>query len=741
MTSSAHHPGTRRRGVTRRGARAGILTAALAMGAALLLPPAPAGALDGSVDVRQSDQHARTNDDSFQTSWRRETLTGRQSLRVGPRVLLEATYRGTRERTDSGADGSGVIRQTTQAPDVSLGYRTSALQIGVKGGYLERDTSDDGDVTSETTRKRITAWLNARPASGTRLSSNVARSVTEATDFAGRTDENRQTSGFALLEQQLGGSWFGQYRFSGLSGDVTRLGSTRDQTTHGLEFRGSPRTEDGRVATTFRVRSQLFDQRRSADTGEETVRFETPLWAGLTLDDTPETLDPLEGDVLPAPGLADGDRVTITPINIGDAAPVVREFGGDYRNLQFDFGESMLFSSAAVYVDDRLPQPQLFQWQAWVSDDPEGRLWTRVPDDQVDVEYREWAALLQGWEVRFFGDVSGRYLKLVDVKFGTTAPDIYVTEMEVLTRIPTGRVSTDDRTFDHNLDASLSYDVSDRVRLGYQTSLRRRDERDGDGDLTGAAHTVSARWSSEGPWALLTRVDRHTLDGPSRKATDVLTFHAAASHGAGSDRSATLSFTSTRDQGGLTDQQTETYDYVGRWRAAPRLHLAQRVSYGRRRDHQFDILSRSATITHEVRSSPFTTLTINLDRRDRWTSESAGSGFEPFHDTEVDVIWAPAPLVSLSSDLIVRERHDTDWSTRQALTWSPLPDRKVETHISGNSFYDSRTRVQRLGLDLGTKWKPHRQLVVEASVGLQTYRVGDNRSNPINTYLRAGWTF
>ena len=42
------------------------------------------------------------------------------------------------------------------------------------------------------------------------------------------------------------------------------------------------------------------------------------------------------------PALFDRDRVTATSINLGDSAPVVREFGGDYRNLQFDFGEVMV---------------------------------------------------------------------------------------------------------------------------------------------------------------------------------------------------------------------------------------------------------------------------------------------------------------------------------------------------------------------------------------------------------------
>jgi len=712
-----------------------------AASAVLFLMAAPGRALDGSVDVRQSDQHARTDQTSFQTSWRRESVTGRQSLRISSRVLLEAAYRGTRERTTGDGIGSQEIKQTTQAPDVSMDFRTRPLSVGIKTGYLERKSTDDGDLVSEVTRRQIAAWLDSRPFPGTRISSNATRTVAETTNSLDETNESRQTSGFVLAEQDLGGSYRAQYRFAGLSGDVTRLGSARDQTSHSLEFRGSPRSEDGRLASTFRVRSQLFDQRRELDTGDEVIRFESPLSAGLTYDDTPEALDPLEGSVLPAPGLADGNRTAITAINIGDSAPVVREFGGDYRNLQLDFGEPRLFSSAALYVDTRLLQPRLFEWLVYVSDDPDGRLWTRVADDQVEVTYREWGALLQGWEVQFFGDVSGRFLKLVDVKFGTTVPDLFVTELEVFTRIATGRSSSDDRTLDHTLDGSISYDVSDQVRLGYQTSLRRRDERDGDGDLTGAAHTASVRWQTSGPWAVLTRMDRHTLEGPSRPSSDVLTFHVAASRGRSADRSATLSVTTSRDKGGGRDQRTDTYNYQGEWQAAPRLHFSQRISHGRRTDQQFDSLSRSVTVTHAVRSSPITTLTVNLDRSDRWTSRSAGSGFEPFHDTEVDVLWSPAPLVNVSGDFLVRERRDTDWSTRQSLTWSPLPGRKVETHISGSSFYDSRTRVQRLGVDVGEKWRPRRQFVVEASVGMQTYRVEGDRSTPINTYLRAGWTF
>ena len=62
-------------------------------------------------------------------------------------------------------------------------------------------------------------------------------------------------------------------------------------------------------------------------------------------------------------------------INIGDNASVVRQFGGDYRNLGLDFGEPEPFTAMILYVDRVVRFPELIEWLVYVSDDPEGRDW------------------------------------------------------------------------------------------------------------------------------------------------------------------------------------------------------------------------------------------------------------------------------------------------------------------------------------------------------------------------------
>ena len=51
---------------------------------------------------------------------------------------------------------------------------------------------------------------------------------------------------------------------------------------------------------------------------------------------------------------------------------MVRQYGGDYRNLIFDFGEIEEMSQILVYVDREVRFPDLNQWLVYVSDDPEG---------------------------------------------------------------------------------------------------------------------------------------------------------------------------------------------------------------------------------------------------------------------------------------------------------------------------------------------------------------------------------
>ena len=204
---------------------------------------------------------------------------------------------------------------------------------------------------------------------------------------------------------------------------------------------------------------------------------------------------------------------------------------------------------------------------------------------------------------------------------------------------------------------------------------------------------------------------------------------------------ATLSWIRTDDHGGGENRTTDTYTLSAYWRPAPGLRLTHQLSHSRREDRAFDIRSRSIAMSNNLRTNPWPTLMVNLDRSDRWLSRADGAGFEPFHDTNADVVWTPVPLVSFSSDLHLQERRDTEWTSRQAVTWSPLPGRKVETHISGDSFYDSRTRVRRWGSNSLVTWKPRRGLILEGGVGVQRYEVGGVRNTPVNTYLRAGLSF
>ena len=86
-------------------------------------------------------------------------------------------------------------------------------------------------------------------------------------------------------------------------------------------------------------------------------RLLQPLWGGFSLDDTPEFQDILEPDPVQDTRLYDGDRDARSGVNIGDSAPPVQEYGGDWRNIIFDFGEPERITAAVLYVDTRVGFP------------------------------------------------------------------------------------------------------------------------------------------------------------------------------------------------------------------------------------------------------------------------------------------------------------------------------------------------------------------------------------------------
>jgi hypothetical protein len=358
----------------------------------------------------------------------------------------------------------------------------------------------------------------------------------------------------------------------------------------------------------------------------------------------------------------------------------------------------------------------------------------------VNVQYREWGTVLQGWEVEFAAGVSGRYFKMVDIKLGSTVPDLFVTELEVYRREVTEVVETTERSQNHRLDGRIAYDITSHLRVGYQTSLRKRVFDEEGRDLDEMSHGFTSRYAL-GAFLLSGRYAIHTLSSKSRRNTDVREYQLSAAQGLGRRFSNTLSWSRSEDRSGDLDRTTDALSLATTWKAAQRLRINQRVSYGLRMDDALDTKSTSVSLISSVNGQPIRSLTVGLDRTDRWVSREAGAGFEPFNDTRLNVLWSPFPLISLSSFVNYQVRETEEWNTAQFLRWSPLPGGSVEMTFSGNHFYDSRSENSRLGVGALVKWRPRARLIVEGNVEVQRFKVAGNTDNPVSTNVHILWSF
>ena len=129
-----------------------------------------------------------------------------------------------------------------------------------------------------------------------------------------------------------------------------------------------------------------------------------------------EIHDPLEEELITESALYDRDRNTATIIDIGDEAPIAWQFGGDYRNIQYDFGEIVDVFGGFLFVDRILDFPDLIEWRIFSSSDPDGRIWTELDPQAAEATYTELSTGLQGWELTLSSPVSARFIKIVDVK-------------------------------------------------------------------------------------------------------------------------------------------------------------------------------------------------------------------------------------------------------------------------------------------------------------------------------------
>ena len=701
----------------------------------------PVFALDGGLEVQNSAQSGLAGETEYTTNALRETFYLNQRFPLARRLTLEGDFRWQRDFTESGF--SGLNQESDRRTDqggLRLNYVTRPFSIGTRTHWFSRDFTGGGTLSPPRDRQEYQGWFKARPTGKTLVWADLIRTIGHEEDFLGGDNETRETSGFLNLQQDWTGIGQFRYKLTGLSSNALHRDLREQQLSHRFEYLGAAKFAEDRADASLRARSSFFNQ--SVETGRagDSPFVLLPIAGGVLLDDTPETLDPLEDELTPVPELYDQDRGTPTAINLGDSAEPVREIGGDYRNIQYDFGDTVEIVSASLYIDRQILIPQLYAWTVYVTGDPEGRDWVALTPAEATVQYREWNTGLQGWEVTLAAGIVGRYFKLVDLKFGPTVPDLFVTELEVTSREVTEVQETEVRSEEHRVDGDISYNLTSALRIGYQTTMRERISRGGGRDISERDNGLTSRWTS-GDYAVTGQFRINRIESDDRRTTDLRQYYLSAARGLGSDFSTQVSWDRAEDRSRDLDRNTNSFSALADWRAAPRLRFNQRVSYSTESTPGGIPGAESVVLMTSVRGSPVPSFTVDVDRSDRWVNRESGSGFQTFNDTGLQLTWSPVPLINLTSLVRYQRREEADWYVRNLASWSPLRSRRFDLQVSGNMFYDSRTESHENGVTVSTRWRPRNRLLVDGNIGWQRLEVAGMENTPVSTTIRVGWTF
>ncbi|MFH1278508.1 MAG: hypothetical protein ABIK65_09030 [Candidatus Eisenbacteria bacterium] len=708
--------------------------------ACLLFAPSLSFALDGRLDLRNTYQEGRAGGEEFSAHTRREEILLRQPIGVRSRFTLATRFRVLREFSDSRIQGtSSDFEAVTLQPGANLDYSSHYFRLGLQGsGYRREFTADSEAPVLE--RLEYGGWVNLRSERGTNLDARWQRNDSRR-DVTGIGREEVRESALSLgAEQGIRRVGRFKYAYSRLRNDAVDREVLTTHQSHTFEYRGSGRFREDRGDIQVRANSRYFDQKVESPADGSQGLYVTPLSGGYLLDDTPEAIDPLEDGPTQVSGLYDRDRSTPTEIDLGDDASMVREFGGDYRNLLYDFGDETRMDSVFLYVDRILLTPDLYRWRIFVSNDPERSQFEEVSPADFTIRYRELGTGFQGWEFVFPAGITARFLKIVDVKIGETEPELFITELEVFSKDEdSGNVRTEDNAT-HRIDGSVGYAVTDYFRVRYDGLYRERVFSETNQDLVERSHGFSSQWDV-GRLLVSGRYETHSLSSPTRKGTDTENMGVSLRAGRSGPVSGTFAWSRSRDRSGNLDKATDNYSLGFNWQIAPALRFDQKVTHGRLDDFDEGLLSSSYSLATNVRARPVATVNIDLRRTDRWVDLEAGTGFTRFNDTSITLAWIPFPQLNYRSEARYQVRGDSNWITQNLLSWSPFPGGDLEPRLTLSHFRDTRNDSDQRGAGATMLWKVYPRLRTEGDLQFQQYRRGEEKSSPITGGFRVALTF
>ena len=724
---------------TRRAGRRPGRIRPLAAAARLLLAAAPpARAVDGRADVSASRQSGNAGADAYRTEALVENYSLGERLELSRSWLLNLDLLTRREQLEGTTAGLRTYTRTTSLlPAFSLNFRRDRWHGALNGRALRREWRGTGLESRRDENVQFGAW-----ARGDFDLWELELRLQEQASWREQPDgerENREHTQTVNVRRFFGGGDELRYSFTRSRQELPTFGNEVLYRTHQAQYRGDHAFADGRgrVGLDALVSHFRQDDRRPVAGGR---RLLLPVWGGYTLDDTPGYQDPLEPEPVRDERLHDRDRDAPTGVDLGSAAPAVQQFGGDWRNIIYDFGETETISAAVLYVDTRVGFPGLISWSVHASDDPEGRDWgTEIAPSAYTMVYEDLADGRQGWLLTFDEPVRHRRLKIVNRKAGETEPSIRVTEWEVYGPAD-ATAETTDRTLRSLLRGSVRYDLVPAVELQYYTELDDRRFLDEDERLFHQVHVVGATWRFGG-WSLLGQHQVNRQEAPSGRDVDATTDIVSLSSVADRDLTWRFSWRRTDDRSFTARHLTHTAGADVNWRPAPRLTVNQKVTYGVRDARDVDGTAHSwalvTTLRGDIRPSMYTT----LRRADRWTDLEAGTGFTTFNDTDWMLNWAILPLVTLTSQVDYKVRDDEQWILRHTLAWTPLPGGSLDLRFYGSDYQDTRGDYLRRGVGATVIWKPRSRLRLEAGAEQTLVKENADRNTPVNLNARGSWTF
>ena len=705
----------------------------------LLLVPSTGFALDGLVELRGSHQEGRAGVEAYETDTLWQIFTLGQSVDFSRQLLLRVNANARRDRLwGKNQFESASNDKKFLSPNFNLSYHDPTYRFSLNGRALRTDQVRTGLPDQRDEHFDIGLWGTANY-DWLKLEAN-AQEAASWRYAAGNNRENRDHQASFLSQVNVSQQDEIRYKFSRTKQDLVNLNTASTFVTNVLQYRGEHFFDQQRGE--FNIYA-LYNNFQQTDHVDDLVglQYVLPVYAGYVLDDTPDYLDPLEGEPIEVPDLYDRDLDSATEINIGDNAVPVRDYGGDYRNILLDFGDTQEMNTLILYVDRLLRFPTLMNWALYVSDSADGRDWgTVLSPATYTINYFEYETGRQGWVVQFETPINHRRIKMVNSKLGPTEPDIFITEFELYQTSVNATPDRKSKTIRKRLEGDVGYYIVPQLRVRYAGTINQQEYDSQDRGLEGISNLLGADWRFSN-WNLSGQYNTYTLSGPTRQDTDTRTKSLSLARDRDTAVFGRLSWVQTVDSSFSARYSTSSLLADVSWRIAPRLTFNQKVNYSVRSGLDVNTKSDSWALISEIRSNPKPNMYLDLRYSDRWVTEVLGTGFSNFTDAEANGSWAIFPYLTYVGQVVYQMRNRTDWLFRNSLSWAPLPGGSMLLQFHVRDHQDTRTDYMRRGGGASLTWKPRPRLNLSGGVAKYYEKVRDERGYPVSYEFRGYWTF